>query len=299
MFERASWFASIIAAFVILPAIPKDLIKKDNNNEATTATKEHSRSTRWLQGNHPTEAPSPSPPPSLVPVVCTLSTMPGRVHHLKPMLDSTRAQTPRRPDRVYVCIPRRSVRTESAARAFYDVPAWLLAEDNPWRARVVRTERDWGPATKLLGVLTGAAAGDEFMRNPLTRIVVLDDDWVYPSNAIAALLHAARCRDDDIDGHDCERAAGTSGANLTDPHWAKIVVDAGDRFHGAPQSGALVVSHGFEAPREMSADILQGAFGVLVQRKWFLDGGDDDGHEQPLGGATSIAALRRIHIIVA
>ena len=107
--------------------------------------------------------------------------MPSRIAHIRPMLDSISRQT-RRPDRVYICIPQRSTREQQV----YHVPPWLARADNEWNVRIVRTARDWGPATKLLGVLRAET-------DPLTRIIVLDDDWEYPATILEVLERAARC----------------------------------------------------------------------------------------------------------
>ena len=49
------------------------------------------------------------------------------------------------------------------------------------------------------------------------------------------------------------------------------VIDSDAHFDGVPPPRTLTFAHGFRARREMAADILQGAFGVLVQRGWLAD----------------------------
>ena len=99
-----------------------------------------------------------------LPLYVALTTLPSRIHHLRPTLESLRAQS-RVPDKVMLCLPRWSLRE---ARQ-YERPEWLSSYA-PMH-EVVECEEDWGPGTKLLGCL------DRLTRP--TCLVLVDDDMSY------------------------------------------------------------------------------------------------------------------------
>lgn len=101
---------------------------------------------------------------SKLPLFVGLTTLPSRIHHLQPTLDSLKAQT-RMPDKILLCLPRWS-RREGCP---YDRPEWLA--DYAPMLEVVECEEDWGPGTKLLGCL------DHFTHP--TCLVIVDDDMRY------------------------------------------------------------------------------------------------------------------------
>ena len=86
------------------------------------------------------------------PVFVSLSTIPSRIDHLAPTLDSLFAQI-RIPDAVLVCVPMHSTREDRP----FTLPPFLSDSARgrwpPDKLRVVRCARDWGPATKVLGAL--------------------------------------------------------------------------------------------------------------------------------------------------
>ncbi len=99
-----------------------------------------------------------------VPLYVGLTTLPSRIHHLRPTLDSLRNQTfP--PDAILLCLPRRSIREDCA----YDRPGWL--QEYAPLLRIVDCEEDHGPGTKLLGCL------DHLPEQGC--LVLVDDDLVY------------------------------------------------------------------------------------------------------------------------
>jgi hypothetical protein len=101
---------------------------------------------------------------SNLPLFVGLTTLPSRIHHLRPTLDSLTAQTDR-PDKVLLCLPRWSRREECP----YGRPEWLA--DYAPMLEVVECEEDWGPGTKLLGCLDHLT--------PPTCLVIADDDMRY------------------------------------------------------------------------------------------------------------------------
>jgi hypothetical protein len=120
---------------------------------------------------------SNSPPTPNRRVIASFSTLPQRIGNLEPMLRSLLEQT-RPPDEIVLALPRFSVRQ----RKEYMVPAYL--EKIP-RLRILYCETDWGPATKFIPVIQeelAAGRGD-------TLIMVVDDDRIYPRDAMETYLH--------------------------------------------------------------------------------------------------------------
>lgn len=102
--------------------------------------------------------------PAALPLVVGVTTLPSRIHGMRPMLDSLLAQT-HRPDKVLLGLPRLS-RREGLP---YDKPDWLSAYA-PW-LQVVPCAQDWGPGTKLLACL-------DHLPEPC-MLVIADDDMRY------------------------------------------------------------------------------------------------------------------------
>ncbi|HLW36470.1 MAG TPA: glycosyltransferase [Chthoniobacterales bacterium] len=103
--------------------------------------------------------------------------MPDRIGGLQPTLDSLLNQT-RPSDEIVIAVPRFSIRQERE----YTIPDYLL--QNP-KVRILRCEKDWGPATKFIAVVQDELAS---LRND-TLIMVVDDDRIYPRNSIELYLH--------------------------------------------------------------------------------------------------------------
>src|SRR5437773_9696350 len=110
-------------------------------------------------------------------VIASLSTVPDRINNLMPTIRSLLKQT--RPlDEIVLAIPEFSVRE----RRPYVVPKYISRLP---RVRVLRCREDWGPATKFIGAIQDElAAGREN-----TLIMVLDDDRIYPRDALETYLY--------------------------------------------------------------------------------------------------------------
>lgn len=105
-------------------------------------------------------------------VIVSLSTVPDRINNLSP------TKQIRPPDEIILAVPEFSIREERP----YIVPEYLLRLP---RVRILGSRRDWGPATKFIPVIQQElAAGREN-----TFIMVVDDDRIYPRDALAAYLH--------------------------------------------------------------------------------------------------------------
>lgn len=110
-------------------------------------------------------------------VIASLSTVPDRISNLGPTIRSLLKQT-RPPDEIVLAIPEFSVRE----RRPYVVPKYISRLP---RVRVLHCPTDWGPATKFIGAIQDElATGREN-----TLIMVVDDDRLYPRDALETYLH--------------------------------------------------------------------------------------------------------------
>ena len=120
---------------------------------------------------------SKSPPLQGCRVIASLTTLPDRIDNLEPTIRSLLEQT-RPPDEIVLAIPQSSIRQKRQ----YKVPANL--ESIP-RLRLLPCQTDWGPATKFIPVIQEELAADRGQ----TLIMVVDDDRVYPRDALEIFLH--------------------------------------------------------------------------------------------------------------
>ncbi|HST30514.1 MAG TPA: glycosyltransferase [Chthoniobacterales bacterium] len=110
-------------------------------------------------------------------VIASLTTLPDRIANLEPTIRSLLKQT-RPPDEIVLAIPQCSIRQEID----YEVPSYL--EGFP-RVRILRCDKDWGPATKFIPIIQEELAAGRGE----TLIMVVDDDRVYPRDALEIFLH--------------------------------------------------------------------------------------------------------------
>lgn len=171
--------------------------------------------------------------------IVTLTTIPSRLPHIATTLKSLMRQS-RAPARIVLNLPQHSKRENAG----YTVPSFLLG----LKSVAVHRCEDLGPATKLIPTL---------MREPPTqKIIVVDDDRIYPVNLVADL--------DDAADRDELSAFGMSGwvvpADLTDRPttiWANLKM-----LPPAP-----VRARRLRAP--LAVDVLQGLSGYLVRPAFF------------------------------
>lgn len=109
--------------------------------------------------------------------IVSLSTLPDRIANLGPTLTCLLNQT-RPPDEIVIALPEFSVRQQET----YTVPQFLLELPS---VRILRAELDWGPATKFIAVIKDELAAGRSE----TLIMVVDDDRIYPPDAIASYRH--------------------------------------------------------------------------------------------------------------
>ena len=110
-------------------------------------------------------------------VIAAISTLPDRIANLEATIGCLLDQT-RPPDEIILALPQFSIRQQKA----YAIPNYLQAFAN---LRVLRCEKDWGPATKFIPLVQeelAASRGD-------TLIWVMDDDRTYPPDALETFVH--------------------------------------------------------------------------------------------------------------
>jgi len=110
-------------------------------------------------------------------VIVSMSTVPDRIKNLRPTIRSLLRQT-RPPDEIVIAIPEFSIREQRR----YVIPKYL--SELP-RVRVLRCSNDWGPATKFIPAIQEEMQADRGH----TLIMVLDDDRVYPRDALETYLY--------------------------------------------------------------------------------------------------------------
>jgi hypothetical protein len=110
-------------------------------------------------------------------VIASLSTVPDRIGNLGPTIRSLLEQT-RPPDEIVLAIPEFSIREQRP----YIVPKDISRLP---RVRVLHCPEDWGPATKFIGAIQDELAAGR--QN--TLIMVLDDDRIYPRDALETYLY--------------------------------------------------------------------------------------------------------------
>ncbi|MGI8482053.1 MAG: hypothetical protein ACR2MF_08330 [Chthoniobacterales bacterium] len=99
---------------------------------------------------------------------------------MRPTLECLSKQT-RPPDEIVLALPEFSLRQQRS----YTIPAFL--KEFP-TLRLLRVTRDWGPATKSIPVIQDELAGARLD----TLIMVVDDDRIYPCDAVEIYLHYSK-----------------------------------------------------------------------------------------------------------
>ena len=110
-------------------------------------------------------------------VIASLTTLPDRIDNLEPTIRSLLEQT-RPPDEIVLTVPKFSIRQQRE----YKIPDYLLQIP---RVRLLRCEKDWGPAAKFIPIIQEELAAGRGE----TLIMVVDDDRIYPRDALEIFLH--------------------------------------------------------------------------------------------------------------
>ena len=169
-------------------------------------------------------------------VVVTLTTLPGRIHQIRNVLESLLQQT-LAADEIRVYTPTHSAREQRA----YATPPWLAAMAP--RVRLVRIEKDYGPATKVIpAVRDGLANGDDAL------LVVVDDDTLYPPRLLETFASWSRRFPDAV----VSATGWPVTRSLRYPHWTE---------------NYLVYGNELVAPHPVS--VVRGNCGFAVKAKFF------------------------------
>src|SRR5438105_8298999 len=136
------------------------------------AARKHRRQVRFI-----CETLASSGKPDCRRVIASLSMVPDRIDNLRPTIRSLLKQT-RPPDEIVLAIPEFSVREQRP----YLVPEYISRLP---RVRILHCGKDWGPATKFIPVVQEERAAERGN----TLIMVVDDDRVYPRNALESYLY--------------------------------------------------------------------------------------------------------------
>ena len=110
-------------------------------------------------------------------VIASLTTLPDRIFNLEPTIRCLLNQT-RPPDEIVLSIPEFSVRQKRP----YSIPKYLSQFPT---LRIVPCKTDWGPATKFIPLVQEELAAGRAD----TLIMVVDDDRIYPRDALETYLH--------------------------------------------------------------------------------------------------------------
>ncbi len=110
-------------------------------------------------------------------IIISMSTLPSRIANIEPTLQCLLGQT-RPPDEIVIAIPAFSIRQQAA----YSIPPFL--KELP-AVRILHAERDWGPATKFIA----ATQEENAAGRSDTLIIVVDDDRIYPRDAVETYLY--------------------------------------------------------------------------------------------------------------
>jgi hypothetical protein len=160
-------------------------------------------------------------------VIVSMSTVPDRISNLTPTIRSLLDQT-RPPDEIVIALPEFSIREQRP----YVVPDYIARLP---RVRILHCGKDWGPATKFIPVVQEELAAGRGR----SLIMVVDDDRVYPRDALETYLHysgqlpeAALC----FRGAampislDWRRAKMIKGSKLCEPRRAAVITGCGSYF---------------------------------------------------------------------
>ena len=107
-------------------------------------------------------------------VVVTFTTIPERIGQIEVMLKSLLDQSAL-PDSICLCIPK----TSRLAPYSYSIPSWFSQIPI---LNIVECEQDLGPVTKLI------PTWQQERHMPDTRLIIVDDDGVYPYRLIEQLI---------------------------------------------------------------------------------------------------------------
>ena len=117
-------------------------------------------------------------------IIVTLTTIPSRLKNIEQTIKSIKNQTID-VDEIVLSLPKVSVR-EPSTNDPYNIDEVFLKLLKTYNVTLLRCDKDYGPATKLLGLLTREINNNTPETEPL--IITIDDDKIYHNNTIEYLL---------------------------------------------------------------------------------------------------------------
>ena len=118
-------------------------------------------------------------------IIATLTTIPERLINLRPTLQSILNQT-LKPDEIILSIPPKSTRNPKNQKLYlFDID--LITFINGNNIVIRKTKYDYGPATKLLGILERELPLKQ-EKDKESLIITFDDDKYYDPNTIQVLV---------------------------------------------------------------------------------------------------------------
>lgn len=182
-------------------------------------------------------------------VIATLTTIPSRMDNVHVTIESILNQT-LKPDEVVLSIPTHSLREEKD----YELSDEVKKLSDEGKITLLHCEEDYGPATKLLGVLKREIDLDYTEdREPI--LITFDDDKRYHSDAIHNLLSS--------DLIECGVVVCRKGSRI-------YMVDEDHPFHTEKNDGILErIYNGADESSVKRVDVLFGTGAVAYRPSYF------------------------------
>ena len=182
-------------------------------------------------------------------VVVSLATIPSRLQHLKPTLESLIYHQSQQPDMVYLTLPEKQG-YGSKRKLNYVIPDFVNKFVRERKLLVLKPEFDYGPITKIQYALE--------MESYDTRIIYVDDDVIYGRHLVYGLYKKAAEFE--------SSAVAFKGASLRDNfRQVKHTTPSFDRHPNLFFQTSGTNSFYGEKP----IDVASGFAGVCVQRRFF------------------------------
>lgn len=187
-------------------------------------------------------------------IVVSMTTIPPRQKHLGPTIESILHQSIK-PAEVVIYVPK----------VYHRFPGQLIdVESIDERVRVVEVDEDFGPLTKLLFAVR------DYCGKPNVRILICDDDTIYPRDWISKYLHSPKIHEN------C--CIVQSGGFVADYHSGSRAFCCTPRARkkGMGYRAKRILTLGIwkpETPFTKSGyvDIGEGWAGMLMKPDWFDD----------------------------
>lgn len=182
-------------------------------------------------------------------VIATLTTIPSRMEHVHVTIESILNQTIK-PDEVVLSIPTHSIREEKD----YELSDEVKKLSDEGKITLLHCDEDYGPATKILGVLKREIDLDYTEdREPI--IITFDDDKRYNADTITNLLSS--------DLIECGVVVCRKGSRI-------YMVDEDHPFHTDKNNGILErIYSGADESSVKRVDVLFGTGAVAYRPSYF------------------------------